>query len=225
MPKSGAKRTRLSPDARREQLLVIGARHFAEKPSEDIGIEQIAEAAGVSRGLIYHYFPTKQEFHAAIVRFGVELSLQRTKTDPGLGAIESLRIGIDQFITLVEENETAFRAVNRGQQSVDELVQAEIRVGRDAQIERIAGSIIPGEPIPEVLRIAIEGWINFNNSVILDWLDDRTITREQLIDLLAGALVGACRSALAIEADAPGGAVAAVKGTGDGEAATGILGE
>lgn len=225
MPKSGAKRTRLSPDARRKQLLVIGARHFAEKPSEEIGIEQIAEAAGVSRGLIYHYFPTKQEFHAAIVRFGVEVSLQRTKTDPGLSAIESLRIGIDQFITLVEENETAFRAVNRGQQSVDELVQAEIRVGRDAQIERIAGSIIPDKPIPEVLRIAIEGWINFNNSVILDWLDDRTITREQLIDLLAGALVGACRSALAIEADAPGGAVAAVNGTGDGKAATGILGE
>jgi AcrR family transcriptional regulator len=212
----------LSPDARREQLLVIGARHFAEKPSEDIGIEQIAESAGVSRGLIYHYFPTKQDFHAAIVRFGIEQSLRRTQPERDLPPLESLRMGIDRFIGFVEENETAFRAVNRGQQSVDELVRAEIRVGRNAQIERIASAILPSSEIPEILRTAIEGWIHFNNNVILEWLDGASIDRDQLIDLLAGALLGACRSALAIEGGSS--AVTAVGGAEDAPL-TGILGQ
>lgn len=212
MPKSANRRTRLSPDARREQLLEIGARHFAEKPSEDIGIEQIAESAGVSRGLIYHYFPTKQDFHAAIVRYGIEQSLRRTDPEPGLAPIDSLRAGIDHFIEFVEENEAAFRAVNRGQQSVDELVCTEIRIGRDVQIERIAGAVTPGRPPSDILRLAIEGWIHFNNNVIIEWLDSRSIGRDDLIDLLCGALVGACRSALAI--DAGDSAVAAAGGTG-----------
>lgn len=216
MPKSVGRRTRLSPQARREQLLEIGARHFAERPSEDIGVEQIAESAGVSRGLIYHYFPTKQDFHAAIVRYGIQQSLSRTQTDPDLSAIETLRTGIDRFIEFVEENETAFRAVNRGQQSVDELVRAEIRIGRDVQIERISSVVLPGQKTPETLRLAIEGWINFNNNVILEWLDAPSIERDQLIDLLAGVLIGACRSALAIESG--GTAVAAAGGVG------GILG-
>jgi AcrR family transcriptional regulator len=52
-------RQRLSPERRREQLLQIGARLFAEHPYEDVWIEEVAELAGVSRGLLYHYFPTK----------------------------------------------------------------------------------------------------------------------------------------------------------------------
>jgi AcrR family transcriptional regulator len=52
-------RRRLDPEQRRAQLLDIGARLFAERAYEDVWIEEVAELAGVSRGLMYHYFPTK----------------------------------------------------------------------------------------------------------------------------------------------------------------------
>lgn len=53
-------RRRLSTEERREQLLSVGARLFSESPYDEVWIEQVAEIAGVSRGLLYHYFPTKR---------------------------------------------------------------------------------------------------------------------------------------------------------------------
>ncbi|MGW2857715.1 helix-turn-helix domain-containing protein, partial [Streptomyces sp. NPDC001215] len=60
-------RRRLSTGERREQLLAVGARLFSENPYDEVWIEQVAEIAGVSRGLLYHYFPTKRDFFAAVV--------------------------------------------------------------------------------------------------------------------------------------------------------------
>ena len=58
----------MSPDSRREQLLELGVRLFATRSLEDLSIETLAEEAGISRGLLYHYFGNKQEFHTAVVR-------------------------------------------------------------------------------------------------------------------------------------------------------------
>ena len=61
-------RVRMSPDSRREQLIELGVRLFATHSLEDLSIETLAEEAGISRGLLYHYFGGKQEFHTAVVR-------------------------------------------------------------------------------------------------------------------------------------------------------------
>jgi AcrR family transcriptional regulator len=66
-PERSRTRRRLSTGERREQLLSVGARLFSESPYDDVWIEQVAEIAGVSRGLLYHYFPTKRDFFAAVV--------------------------------------------------------------------------------------------------------------------------------------------------------------
>lgn len=63
-----AKRTRLATDARREQLLEVGASVFARHPYESVAITDIARLAGVSRGLLYHYFPGKRDFAVAITQ-------------------------------------------------------------------------------------------------------------------------------------------------------------
>uniref|UniRef100_UPI00389AE0D0 helix-turn-helix domain-containing protein n=1 Tax=Mycobacterium sp. HUMS_1102779 TaxID=3383487 RepID=UPI00389AE0D0 len=61
-------RRRLEPQQRREQLLDIGAALFAEKPYEDVFMEDIAERAGVSRATVYHYYPKKRDMYVAIFR-------------------------------------------------------------------------------------------------------------------------------------------------------------
>ena len=58
----------MSPDSRREQLLGLGVRLLATRSLDDLSIETLAEEAGISRGLLYHYFGNKQEFHTAVVR-------------------------------------------------------------------------------------------------------------------------------------------------------------
>ena len=49
-------RTRLSPTERRAQLLDLGMVLLAERGLEDLSIDVLAEHAGISRGLLYHYF-------------------------------------------------------------------------------------------------------------------------------------------------------------------------
>ena len=86
------KRTRLDPAQRRAQLIDLGARMLAERPLEQISVEDIADQAGVSRGLLFHYFASKSEFHLAIVRHSSEQMLQRT--EPSESVSTRVRVGI-----------------------------------------------------------------------------------------------------------------------------------
>ena len=60
-------RRRLSADDRRRQLVGIGLAKIVEKPIQDLSMDDIATEAGISRGLLFHYFPTKTDFYLACI--------------------------------------------------------------------------------------------------------------------------------------------------------------
>src|SRR5260370_24799316 len=72
----------LSPDDRRNELLALGAEVFGQRPYDEVRIDEIAERAGVSRALMYHYFPDKRAFFAAVVRAEGERLFEATNTPP-----------------------------------------------------------------------------------------------------------------------------------------------
>ena len=80
-----APRRRLSPDDRRSELLALGAEVFGQRPYDEVRIDEIAERAGVSRALMYHYFPDKRAFFAAVVRAEGERLFEATNTAPEPG--------------------------------------------------------------------------------------------------------------------------------------------
>src|SRR5436853_7646623 len=84
-------RTRLDIDLRRQQLVEVGMELFAKRPYDEVWVEEIAAAAGVSRGLLYHYFPTKRDFFVAVVRAQLERLAELTTPDTSKPALESLR--------------------------------------------------------------------------------------------------------------------------------------
>lgn len=198
-PATPRRRTRLSPDARREQLVEIGARLFAERPFNDVWIEEVAKQAGVSRALIYHYFPNKRDFYAAIIRHGLRDTFDLTEPDQSLPPEQWLTSGIERLMGYVEQNADAFRAVYRGRHSLDDEVRDAIREGREAQVARISAMLSPDEPASETIRLAIEGWIAMFDALVLDWLDNRPIPREQLVQLLGGSLAGIIVAALGVD--------------------------
>jgi AcrR family transcriptional regulator len=204
---STKKRTRLAPQDRRDQLVRIGARLFAERPFSDVWIEEVAEQAGVSRGLVYHYFPNKRDFYAAIVRHGSADALRLTAPDNSLPPMQRLRASLDHFLEYVESNESAVRSIYRGQHSVDEEVRAVIREGRDAQAHRILQYLEPDSAPSATLMLALEGWMNFNDSLILDWLETHAISRDKLLDLMTGALAGILVAAYRVDEDPSGSTV------------------
>lgn len=169
---------------------MIGAQLFAERPFSDVWIEEVAKVAGVSRGLVYHYFPNKRDFYAAVVWRGAQETLRISAPDAELPPLKRLRDSLDHFLAYVEENENAFRAIHRGQHSADDEIRAVVRQTRNLQVERVIVHLDPPGGATPALRLALEGWMNFNASVILDWLETHEITRDVLLDVMTGSLVG-----------------------------------
>ncbi|MET9499137.1 TetR/AcrR family transcriptional regulator [Streptomyces sp. NPDC006552] len=190
-------RRRLSTEERREQLLSVGARLFAQDPYDDVWIEQVAEIAGVSRGLLYHYFPTKRDFFAAVVRRESARMLRLTAAVPGLPVREQLGTGLDTFLEYVAAHAQGFRAFHRAEAAGDPTVRAVYREGLAAHEEQIRAALaadprlVDRLPPPAVLRLAVRGWLAFLVAVCLDWLDEPRLTRAEVRDLCARALLGA----------------------------------
>ena len=101
-------RARLSVDERRTQLLDLGRRLFNARPYDAISIDEIAAAAGISKGLLYHYFPSKRHFYVEVVRVGAEHVQRVTAVRPELAPAEQLPQSIDSFLTYVEKNAPAY---------------------------------------------------------------------------------------------------------------------
>ena len=180
---------RLAPDARRAQLLELGRRLFLERPYDDLGMEEVAELGGVSKGLLYHYFPTKREFYMAVLNSAVDEMIEIVSPQPGVAPEEQLRIALVGYLEYVEDHAAAYRAVLRGGIGSDPAVVAIADRFRDTAYALILAAA-PGE-VTGQLPLAIRGWIGFVEAVSLEWLRSRTPSREALVELLIDTLTAA----------------------------------
>ena len=188
--------TRLHVDERRRQLLEEGARLFATHAYADLSMAKIAREAGISKGLLYHYFPSKQEFFLATLEQGAEEITRRTEPDPDLPPFEALAGSIEGYLGWIEENELAYRRLMEGAGSVPE-VKSLVEGIRDATSARILEGIGAGDSPPPKQRAAVRAWLWFMDGAILDWLEHRDMSRAELRDLLLGSLVGSLTAAAA----------------------------
>ncbi|WP_370618460.1 TetR/AcrR family transcriptional regulator [Mumia sp. Pv 4-285] len=187
-----ATRTRLSPEQRREQLLAHGARLFATQPYEDVHIERVAEMASVSRGLLYHYFPTKRAFFAALLDHAAEQLAEATTPDPDLGPRQQLLAGIDSYLGHCAANRLGVSTIHRGAASGDPEIEAILERSTRLHEERILVVLVPGaEPHP-LLTLAVRGWLLHLRTVGHEWATTAPeVPLAEVRDMCAGALVGA----------------------------------
>ena len=188
--------TRMQVDDRRRQLLERGAELFATHSFGELSMARIAREAGISKALLYHYFPSKQDFFVATLQQGAEEIARRTEPDPDLPPLEALAGSLDAFLGWIEENELAYRKLMESVGSVPE-VQALLDEIRNSTTSRILDGLDAGDPPPPKMRTAAHAWLWFMDGAILDWLDNRDLTRTELRDLLLGSLAGALTAATA----------------------------
>jgi AcrR family transcriptional regulator len=182
-------RTRLSPEQRREQLLDLGAELFATQPYEDVHIERVAELAGVSRGLLYHYFPNKRAFFAALLERAMAHMMSATAPDPALSPLEQLYAGIEHYLDYCRANMHGSQAIHRGAASGDPEVIAAVEKDTRMHQERILAVLDPsGQPDP-LLVIAVASWILFLRTACQEWLVTDEVKRDDVRDLCASALI------------------------------------
>ena len=180
---------RLSSDERREHLLHVGVELIGRYGTADVSIEEIARAAGVSKGLLYHYFPTKTDFFVAVLARSQAEMDQAVERDPELTPLEQFDRNLDGFLGFVDAHAEGYLAVvnARGREPhVHELVE-ERRRRRVDELVALAAVLegVPRDAARTPLLVAsIEGWIGFTEGVIVRWLRDREIGKEEVHQLL-----------------------------------------
>jgi AcrR family transcriptional regulator len=181
---------RLDVDERRRRLLGLGADLFTRHSYGELSMASIAREAGISKALLYHYFPSKQAFFVATLQQQAEELARLVAVDPALPPAEQLMRALDAFLQWVEANAEGYGKLLEGATThaeVRELVD-QVRAGTADQI--LAG-LSPDTPPPPALRAAVHGWLWFMDGALMDWLEHRDIDRDQLLGLLLGTLVGA----------------------------------
>ena len=183
-------------DKRRQQLLDRGAELFTSHSYDELSMKEIAAEVGISKALLYHYFPSKQAFFEATLGAWAERLRERTEPDPELSPLEQLTESLDGFLSLIEENAVAYRNLMQSATGVP-AIRDLIEEVRRATAQRILSGLYPDDPPPKA-RTAVSGWLWFMDGACLNWIEHRDIGREELRDLLLGVLMGALVAADAL---------------------------
>jgi AcrR family transcriptional regulator len=176
-----ARRRRLDPEERRAQLVALGLELMRDRPFDQVLVDEVIAAAGISKGLLFHYFSSKRDFQVAVVRAAAGELLAALEPDESLDVLTQLREGIGAYIGYIEQNPASYIAIVRGAGSDDALLEV-FEETRDAVVELIAGKVVT-DPSP-LLRLAIRGWIASVEEATFLWLRDQPCERDALIDLL-----------------------------------------
>src|SRR3954451_19088002 len=98
---AGPAYSRLHTDERRRQLLEAGARVFTEHSYDDASMADVARAAGISKGLLYHYFPSKRDLFVATLEAAAAELRDITQPDPELPIPDQLAAVVDGYLRRV----------------------------------------------------------------------------------------------------------------------------
>lgn len=186
---TAAKRVRLSPGVRREQLLQLGVELLATRTLDELSIDLLAEEAGISRGLLFHYFRNKQEFHRAVVQRAAADLIERTEPDLSLDAMPGLLLSLEHHIDYVVANHRAYISLVRGAASGDAALREIFDQTRDAFTLRITAHLdaFGAEDTPAV-RLLARGWSAMVEEVVLARVPDPQVSKQELLGRLAAAL-------------------------------------
>lgn len=164
---------RLSVEERRSQLLDAALSLFAQRAPEEVSLDDVAEAAGVSRPLVYRYFPGgKQQLYEAALRSAAE-ELEQCFAEPPEGALtQRLARALDRYLAFVDQHDAGFSALLQGGSVVSTSRTTAIVDGvRRAAAEHILDHLGVREPGLK-LRMTVRMWITAVEAASLIWLDE-----------------------------------------------------
>ncbi|MFL5845382.1 MAG: TetR/AcrR family transcriptional regulator [Solirubrobacteraceae bacterium] len=188
---------RLPPAARREQLVDVALALFAESSYEAVGLEEVANAAGVRRSLLYRYFPDgKPDLYLAVVEEAWRRLVHRIDTDPSRPLERKLPENVATFLDLSASRDPALRVAGQARRVDEPRVRKVVRESRRAWATRIAAN--HGEDAPSEATISVlSGYLALSEVLMEEWLVHRTLSRDQLETVLEAALPAVVELALA----------------------------
>ncbi|KND36189.1 TetR/AcrR family transcriptional regulator [Streptomyces acidiscabies] len=170
----------MSVEERRQQLIGVALELFAQRSPDEVSIDEIAAAAGISRPLVYHYFPGKVSlYEAALKRASEDLASRFVEPHEGPLGTRLLRV-MRRYFDFVDDHGPGFAALLRGGPAVgSSTTNALINSVRQEAYEQILSHLEITDPPPR-LELLVRSWISLAESTALIWLDGRRIPREEL---------------------------------------------
>ncbi|KJK39816.1 TetR family transcriptional regulator [Streptomyces variegatus] len=167
-------------EERRQQLIGVALELFSRRSPDEVSIDEIASAAGISRPLVYHYFPGKLSlYEAALQRASDDLAARFVEPHEGPLGARLLRV-MHRYFDFVDEHGPGFSALMRGGPAVgSSTTNALVDSVRQAAYVQILSHLGVTDP-PARLELVVRSWISLAESTALIWLDGRRIPREEL---------------------------------------------
>ncbi|MGU3500141.1 TetR/AcrR family transcriptional regulator [Mycobacterium sp. C31M] len=195
----GESRRRLSPDDRRTELLTLGAEVFGQRPYDEVRIDEIAERAGISRALMYHYFPDKRAFFAAVVHAEGERLFEATNAplDPEQSLFDQIRAGVLAYLRYDEEHPHGAWAAYMGMGRADPVLRGIDQIANDKQADRIIDAVhtAAGQTLQPAtareLRVTVYGWLAFTFELCRQRVLDPALDAGFIADSCAHSLLDA----------------------------------
>lgn len=156
--------SRMAPDDRRRQLIGIGLRMLAERPIQELSVDAVAAEAGISRGLLFHYFPTKGRYYDAVLDAAVRRTLRNTEADSGVEGEAGLQQTVTRFYEQVDRRRDSYLALIFGNGALP-LGGSRVQSVRRTFAERVLGML--GEPA-SCLPTA-HAWFAYMEDRALQW--------------------------------------------------------
>jgi len=184
-------RVRLSPEERRSQLLDLGVRLLATRSLDELSIDVLAEEAGISRGLLYHYFGNKHAFHEAVVRRAADDLIAQTAPPATGEPLERLLISVTAYVDYVVTNYEGYLSLVKGAAGGNDTLREIYDEARSALTDRVfredvLGTIVTDTPMA---RLVVRGWAAMTEELVITWrADPREVTREELLEIIAASL-------------------------------------
>ncbi len=187
---------RLSPEQRRAQLVAIGMRLIERSSFDAVPIDRVAEEAGISRSLLFHYFPTKRDFQVAVAQAAADELLAATEPDDSLPPGDRLRASLEAFVSYVSTRGEAFTSLVRGTAGGDPALRDVFERAHTVVATRVLSGLgVDEDTETTLLRVAVRGWIAFLEEAIVVWLATGAAAQEQFVSMLEAALVAAVATA------------------------------
>ena len=184
---------------RRAEIVRAGTRLFGENSYDSVRMDDVAEAAGVSRALMYRYFPDKRSLFVAVVNWLSDKMLERTEAaiDPAAIAFAQIRVGVLGYLDQYENHPHAADAIlvgigstepalidrdHRDHEYLSNLMVGRLREMMDSELPSRAEALMP---------VIVSAWLAFTQEFMRQWVLDRTIDRDEVADRCAHALLDA----------------------------------
>jgi len=181
-------RRRLSADERRRQLVGIGLAMIVETPIQDLSMDDIAAEAGISRGLLFHYFPTKTDFYLACIAAAGRRILRNTAPDATLPGEAQVEMTTRLMIEQIERRRRSYLALVHGHGVADPRVSEVMDSVRDVSTERVMAAL----GVPESRRDVVRAWWAYTEDRALTWsavpTGERPVPLSQLVRECVAAL-------------------------------------